>query len=151
MAALAGALWMGVAPAESPRRESPSGGSVVPVDDESGSTTTDELGEYIGQLERHLDWMHRRAAWRKDAETAAAVKAIQKKLAIAKDRHRTLCRLCAEELRDTPLARDCCQEIDDVMHEVIDDHLALMRRLRARRTRHPRARRIAIGRSAADA
>lgn len=109
------------------------------VQGESGRTNADDVGEYIEQIERHLDWMRRRAEWRKDAETVAAVEAIQKKLAVAKDHHRTLCRLCAEQLHDTVLARECCQMIDDVMHEVIEEHLALMRRLRGRRPgRHGR-------------
>lgn len=139
---LVGFLWVGAALAEPLGRESRPGAPVVPIDDDVGSTTTDEMGEYMEQLERHLDWMHRRAEWRKDADTVAAVEAIQKKLAVAKDHHRKLCRLCADELHDTVLARECCQTVDDVMHEVIEDHLALMRRLRGRRSGQSRIRRI---------
>lgn len=142
MTALTCTLWAGPLFAEPPRRALPSLIPVVPINDELSQTTTDELGEYIELLERHLDWMHERAVWRKDSETLRAVAAIRKKLVIAKDHHRALCRLCAEELRDTPMARACCQKIDDLMHEVIDDHLALMRRLRARHTSPPRTRRI---------
>lgn len=58
-------------------------------------------------------------------------------IAVAKDRHRTLCRLCAEKLHDTPMAKKCWQKIDDVMHEAIDDHLARMHRLRPRRGEAP--------------
>lgn len=106
---------------------------VTPVDGEGRRTNNDELSAYIEQMERHLDWMHRRAESRKDSDTRATVEAIQKKLTVAKDRHRKLCQLCAEELHDTVMERECCQVIDEMMHEVIDEHLALMRRLRARR------------------
>lgn len=145
LTALAGSFWMDAARAEPLDRNARSGVLVVPAEDELGRASTDELGEYIEQIERHLDWMHRRAEWRKDADTVTAVEAIQKKLAVAKDHHRKLCRLCAEELHDTVMARECCQAVDDVLHEVIDEHLALMRRLRARRTGPPRMRRITVG------
>lgn len=129
---------MGEAMAEPPGRDSLSGVAVVAVNDEPWRTTADEVGEYVAQLERHLDWMQRRAEVRKDTDTLTAIEKIRKKLAVAQEHHRELCRLCEEQLRDTALAKDCCQKIDDVMHEVIDDHLALMRRLRARRGGPPR-------------
>lgn len=135
-------FWVGAARAEPPDRDSRSRVPLVSADEELEHNNTDEVGKYIEQIERHLDWMHRRAEWRKDADTVVAVEAIQKKLAVAKDHHRKLCRLCAEELHDTVMARECCQTIDDVMHEVIEDHLALMRRLRGRRPGPPRIRRI---------
>lgn len=93
------------------------------------------MGAQICQLEQHLAWMRNRAAFRKDAQTVAEVEAIRKKLALAKDHHRELCRLCEERLHDTPDAIACCQKIDDVMYEVIEDHLALMRRLNPHRQR----------------
>lgn len=135
---LVGSLWAGVSRAQPPRADVP----VAPTGDEGWRTNNDEVAAYIEQLERHLDWMHRRADGRKDADTLTAVEAIQKKLAVAKEQHRKLCRLCAKELHDTQLARECCQAIDEIMHEVIDDHLALMRRLRGRRPGPTRIRRI---------
>lgn len=112
-------------------------GSVVSVDDELWRTSADELGAYIRQLDQHLSWMRKWSAFRSDTETIEAVKAIQQKLAVAMQNHRDLCRLCEERLHDTPDALVCCQKIDDLMHEVIEDHLALMHKLRARRLRRP--------------
>ncbi|MCE9630314.1 MAG: hypothetical protein K8S94_06310 [Planctomycetia bacterium] len=141
---VAGSLWAGVSRAEPPPppREPRAEVPVAPTDDERWRTNNDEVAAYLEQLERHLDWMHQRAEWRKDSDTLAAVEAIQKKLAVAKEHHRKLCLLCAKELHDTQMARECCQAIDEIMHEVIDDHLALMRRLRARRPGPTRIRRI---------
>lgn len=130
-------VCVSVARAEPPSRESRSKVPVVQADDEPWQATADEVGEYIEQLERHLGWMHRRAERRKDSDTVAEVEAIQKKLSVARDHHRKLCRLCAAEIHDTQMARECCQQIDDILYEVIDEHVALMRRLRVRPTRAP--------------
>lgn len=129
---LAGSLGADISRAEPPRAEVP----VVPTDGEGWRTHNDEVAAYIEQLDRHLDWMHRQAERRKDRDTLKAVEVIRKKLAVAKEHHRKLCRLCAKELHDTQIARECCQVIDEIMHEVIGDHLALMRRLRVRRAPH---------------
>lgn len=142
LATLASSVSVGVARAEPPVGESRSGTPIVSVAEEAVRAAADELGEYIEQLEGHLDWMHRRAEWRRDSGTVAAVEAIQKKLEVAKEHHRTLCRICDKELQDTRMARECCQVVDDTMHEVIADHLALMRRLRTRPNRPSRIRRI---------
>lgn len=126
---------MGVAFAQTPDRRPTPLASAAPADDELWQIAADELGVQIRQLEQHLAWMRKWAAFRKDAETVAAVEAIQKKLILAKENHRELCRLCEERLHDTPSAIACCQKIDDVMYEVIEDHLALMRRLHPPRPR----------------
>lgn len=131
---LVSALTMGMALAQPPDRRPSPDGPAAPADDDLSQIAADELGTQIRQLERHLLWMKKWATFRKDAETVAAVEAIQKKLAVAKDTHRDLCRLCEQRLHDTPAAIACCQQVEDVMYEVIEDHLALMRRLHTLRT-----------------
>lgn len=134
--ALASIVSMGEGLAEPPERGSAPGAPIVPVDEELWNIAADELGVYIRQLELHLAWMRKWAAFRHDTDTVTAVEALQKKLSVAKEKHRELCRLCAEQLQDTPSAIACCQKIDDIMHEVIEDHVTLMRQLHARRQRH---------------
>ena len=51
---LAGALWAGVALAEPPGRLPPPAISATPVDD-LWPISGDPVGEYLRQLERHLD------------------------------------------------------------------------------------------------
>lgn len=126
-------LSMGMALAQPPDRRPSPHGPAAPTDDDLSQIAADDLGTQIRQLEQHLAWMKKWATFRKDAETVAAVEKIQKKLAVATDNHRELCRLCEQRLHDTPTAIACCQRIEDVMHEVIEDHLALMQRLRALR------------------
>ena len=128
--------WMGVAIAQPPDRRPTPHAPAAPPDDNIWHIAADDLGMQIRQLEQHLAWMRKWAAFRNDAETVEAVEAIQKKLVLAKDNHRELCRLCEKRLHDTPSAIACCQKIDDVMYEVIEDHLALMRRLHPHRLRH---------------
>lgn len=133
--AIASILPIGTVPAQPPDRRSSPPTAAPQTDDEIWQIAADELGAQIRQLEQHLTWMRKWAAFRKDAETVTAVEAIQKKLALAKDNHRELCRLCEQRLHDTPSAIACCQKIDDVMYEVIEDHLALMQRLHPHRQR----------------
>lgn len=137
LAILVSALSMELALAQPPDRKPSPDGPAAPADDELSQIAADELGTQIRQLEQHLAWMQKWAAFREDDETVAAVEKIQKKLAIAKDTHRELCRLCEQRLQDTPTAIACCQKVEDVMYEVIEDHLALMRRLHTlRKHRH---------------
>lgn len=133
--ALVSILPIGMVLAQPPDRRPSPAIPAVPVDDELWHIAADELGVQIRQLEQHLAWMRKWAGFRKDAKTVAAVEAIQKKLALAEENHRELCRLCEERLHDTPSAVACCQKIDDVMYEVIEDHLDLMRRLHPHRQR----------------
>jgi hypothetical protein len=127
---MAGITLIGVGCGAPPGRATFQG---VLADDELWRTAADELGEYIQQLERHLAWMRRRATLRKDVETATAVENMQKKLVVAKKHHQDLCQLCDQRLQDTPSAIACCQRIDELMNDLIEQHLTLMRRLRERR------------------
>lgn len=134
--AIASLLPLGIVAAQPPAPKASAQAPAPQTDDQLWQIAADELGVQIRQFEQHLNWMRKWAAFRKDTKTVAAVEAIQKKLALAKENHRELCRLCEERLHDTPSAITCCQKIDDVMYEVIEDHVALMQRLRPHRQRH---------------
>lgn len=135
LTALVSICSLGIAFAQPPDRTPSSDEPTVQGKDEVWQIAADELGVHIRQLEQHLAWMRKWAAFRKDSDTVAAVEALQQKLNIAKDNHRELCRPCDERLHDTPDAIACCQKIDDVMYEVIEEHVALMQRLNAHRKR----------------
>lgn len=126
---------MGVALAQQPPPRSSPEAPAVKDDDAIWQIAADDLGMQIKQLEQHLAWMRKWAAFRKDPDTVAAVEARQKKLAVAKDNHRELCRLCEDRLHGTPEAIACCQKVDDILYEVIEDHVTLMQRLHATRNR----------------
>lgn len=100
---------------------------VKKIEPQVAKSESTKLGENIATAQHNLDALRKSAAG--DAETLAALDAVQEHLKRAAKTHTALHAECSKDVVDGGVCTHCCNEITKELEKAMAEHSALMRKL----------------------